>query len=80
MEMLTSDGWTPATSMEAVFVSIKMAMSSLYPKPARLLSTTQQRPDYNSGEALSAFQRAAMTHGWKVPTDTKDNATQVYMN
>lgn len=79
MEMLTSNGWTPATSMEAVFVCIKMAMSSVDPKPARLLSTKHKSSDYNAGDALAAFQRAAMTHGWKIPTDTTDNATQTYL-
>lgn len=84
MELLTSDGWTPATSMEAVFVSIKMAISSTDPRPARLDSTAQ-RPssaaharDYSVGEALDAFERAARSHGWTVPNDVRTNAMQAY--
>lgn len=84
MELLTSNGWTPATSMEAVFVSIKMAMSSSEPRPARLENASQMYysrsylGDYGAGEALAAFERAARTHGWTVPKDVYSNATQAY--
>lgn len=82
MELLTSNGWTPATSVEAVFVSIKMAMSSTDPRPARLNSISSAKlaagADYGAGEALDAFERAARTHGWTVPKDVRQNATQAY--
>lgn len=78
MELLTSTGWTPAHSMEGVFMSIKMAMSSLDPKPARLLDARAKavHSDYSPWEALEAFQRAAHRHGWQVPQDMKENAAQ----
>lgn len=78
MELLTSTGWTPAHSMEGVFMSIKMAMSSLDPKPARLLDNRAKaaNSDYTPWEALDAFQRAADRHGWQVPQDMKENAAQ----
>lgn len=78
MELLTSTGWTPATSMEAVFISIKMAMSSLDPRPARLDTTqyTARQVDYGAFEALDAYQRAAGKHGWQIPRDFNENAGQ----
>lgn len=85
MELLTSDGWTPATSLEAVFVCIKLAMSSTDPRPARLESVATSSGwsaahlrDYPAGEALAAFERAARTHGWRVPQDVRTNALQAY--
>lgn len=84
MELLTSSGWSPATSMEAVFVLIKMAISSTDPRPARLYSIAQGSSsttyfrDYSAVEALNAFERAASTHGWMVPTDVRTNAMQAY--
>lgn len=78
MELLTSTGWTPAHSMEGVFMSIKMAMSSLDPKPARLEIAygNAKRSDYAPWEALEAYQRAAARHGWQVPQDVQENAGQ----
>lgn len=79
MELLTSTGWTPAHSMEGVFMSIKMAMSSLDPRPARLQDVKAKattRIDYFPSEAIEAFQRAADRHGWQVPQDMKENAAQ----
>lgn len=83
MELLTSNGWSPVTSMEAVFVSVKMAMSSTDPRPARLMndassSSLAARDDYGAREALAAFERAARTHGWTVPKDIHQNAMQAY--
>lgn len=80
MELLTNNGWNPTMSLEAVLVSIKAAISSLDPKPARLLSTQtgQNGDDYNAFEALEAFQRYARTHGWQVPKDAMASATQQY--
>lgn len=77
MEMLTSTGWTVAMSMESVLVSVKMAMSSLDPQPARLQTSSRGIGDYSAHEALEAFQRFANRHGWKVPSDTAVNATRI---
>lgn len=64
--------------MEGVFLSIKMAMSSLDPRPARLqgAQTKTKQHDYSTSEALEAYQRAAATHGWQVPPDMRENAGQ----
>lgn len=85
MELLTSNGWSPATSMEAVFVCIKLAMSSTDPRPARLESAVMGSgssagalKDYPAMAALVAFERAARTHGWTVPQDVHANASQAY--
>lgn len=78
MELLTSTGWTVATSMESVLVSVKMAMSSLEPHPARLQNSAGNTGDYSAYEALDAFRRFASRHGWKVPSDAAASATQQY--
>lgn len=60
-------------------MSIKMAMSSLDPRPARLQdmgANATTRVDYFPSEAVEAYQRAANRHGWKVPQDMKENAGQ----
>lgn len=80
MELLTNNGWNPTMTLEAVLVSIKAAISSRDPKPARLLPTSvgHDGGDYNPFEALEAFQRYARTHGWQVPKDAMASATQQY--
>lgn len=80
MELLTNNGWNPTMSIEAVLVSIKAAMSSLDPTPARLQPGNggQKKGDYNAFEALEAFQRYAGKHGWQVPKDATASATQQY--
>lgn len=86
MELLTNTGWNPTMSAEAVLVSIKAAMSSRDPAPARLLPNNGRHNgnggrnggDYNAFEALEAFQRYAGRHGWQVPKDAMASATQQY--
>lgn len=76
MELLTNTGWSPVSSIESVLLQVKMAMSSLEPRPARLESTTKGRNvDYGAGEAMDAYKRACMMHGWEVPRDFDDLAT-----
>ncbi|KAF8641742.1 hypothetical protein AX16_009819 [Volvariella volvacea WC 439] len=65
MDLLTADGWLPSYSIPAVLMQIKLAISNLDPRPARL-SQDWKRP-YSPYEALEGFRRAAATHGWKVP-------------
>ncbi|CAN8104043.1 unnamed protein product [Discula destructiva] len=79
MEMLTNTGWLPTLSPEAVLLSVKMAMSSLEPQPARLLQPSPiSVKDYSPFEAFQAFQRFAGRHGWQVPQDVMASATQRY--
>lgn len=77
MELLTASGWSPVTRMDTVFVSIRMAMSETE-RPAHLQTTeTSARMfDYNAGEALEAYVRFAGVHGWAVPKDLRETATQ----
>jgi len=49
-----------------------MAMTSLDPKPARLL--LGQRVNYGIGEAVEAYIRACKAHGWAVPPGFKEMA------
>ncbi|KAJ4364859.1 hypothetical protein N0V95_000609 [Ascochyta clinopodiicola] len=66
MELLTNDGWSAVSSVESVLVQVRMAITSLEPKPARLESGG--RNDYGVGEAVDAYIRACAMHGWTVPT------------
>lgn len=72
MELLTNDGWSAASSIESVLVQVRMAITSLDPKPARLEGTV--RNDYGVGEAVEAYIRACAMHGWTVPTGFKEMA------
>ncbi|ROV92598.1 hypothetical protein VMCG_08968 [Cytospora schulzeri] len=78
LELLTSTGWSPVTSMEAVFLSVRMAMSETEPA-ARLQTThaTARAFDYAANEALDAYVRFAGVHGWKVPGDLWETAGQM---
>ncbi|TFK51185.1 hypothetical protein OE88DRAFT_1658981 [Heliocybe sulcata] len=66
MDLLTSDGWLPSYSISSVLLQIRMAISNLDPRPARL-DQHWDRP-YGVQEALEGYKRAATTHGWKIPT------------
>jgi ubiquitin-conjugating enzyme E2 Q len=65
MDLLTADGWLPSYSISAVLLQIKLAISNLDPRPARLANNWNQ--PYSVSESLVGFKRAAATHGWTVP-------------
>ncbi|GAA5925491.1 uncharacterized protein JCM15063_005038 [Sporobolomyces koalae] len=67
MDLLTSDGWLSSYSISAVLLQIRMAISNLDPRPARLASNWNE--PYSIEEAVVGFKRAAATHGWKVPQE-----------
>jgi ubiquitin-conjugating enzyme E2 Q len=72
MQLLTNDGWSAVSSIEGVLLQVRMAISSLDPKPARL---AQGGPaDYGVGEAVEAYMRACAVHGWTVPAGFKEMA------
>lgn len=77
MELLTASGWSPVTRMDTVFVSIRMAMSETE-RPAHLQTTepSARMFDYGANEALEAYIRFASVHGWAVPKDLRETATQ----
>lgn len=85
MQLLTTNGWTPITSLEGVLVQVRMAITSTEPKPARLESTVKhvggsfsyRSRDYGISEAFDAYKRAASTHGWNVPPDLHQAATEM---
>jgi ubiquitin-conjugating enzyme E2 Q len=68
MDLLTADGWLSTYSIPAVLLNIRMAMSNLEPRPARL-DGAQWNVPYSMEEAVVGFKRAAATHGWKVPEE-----------
>ncbi|RPD55194.1 hypothetical protein L227DRAFT_579837 [Lentinus tigrinus ALCF2SS1-6] len=65
MDLLTADGWLPSYSISAVLLQIKLAISNLDPKPARLAQNWDS--PYGMQEAMEGYKRAANTHGWKIP-------------
>ncbi|KAK1459456.1 polymerase [Colletotrichum melonis] len=74
MELLTNSGWSVASSMESVLLQVHLALCNLEPFPARLEyqgtgQMTGGGPDYGVDEAIDAYRRSAMTHGWQVPPD-----------
>lgn len=69
MELLTNDGWSSASSIEAVLLQVRLAMSSTEPRPARLERHFIR--DYTIGEAVEAYIRACQVHGWTVPSGFK---------
>jgi ubiquitin-conjugating enzyme E2 Q len=92
MELLTSSGWSPASSLESVLLQVRMAMSALDPRPARLdqryiaaaaaaanskKGKVVKAADYGVTEALDAFVRAANSHGWAVPEGMRATAMGV---
>ncbi|CAF9926257.1 MAG: hypothetical protein GOMPHAMPRED_004087 [Gomphillus americanus] len=68
MELLTSNGWNPSSTMSAVLLQVRMAITSTDPKPARLERGNSSN-GYSCGEAAQAYTRACQMHGWKVPDD-----------
>jgi ubiquitin-conjugating enzyme E2 Q len=72
MQLLTNDGWSAVSSIESVLLQVRMAISSLEPKPARL--EHHGRVDYGVGEAVEAYIRACNVHGWTVPTGFREMA------
>ncbi|MCJ1391300.1 hypothetical protein MMC18_004163 [Xylographa bjoerkii] len=67
MQLLTSSGWNVACNIESVLLQIRLAMTSLDPKPARLEAGPVR--DYGVGEAVEAFKRACRAHNWEIPKD-----------
>ena len=67
MELLTSSGWSPVSSIESVLLQVRMALTSRDPVPARLEQRRTQ--DYSVGEAVAAYTRVCQLHGWDVPDD-----------
>ena len=71
-QLLTNNGWSAVSTIESVLLQVRMAMSSLDPKPARL--DTHGRVDYGIGEAVDAYIRACNVHGWTVPSGFREMA------
>ncbi|KAF2800670.1 hypothetical protein K505DRAFT_228315 [Melanomma pulvis-pyrius CBS 109.77] len=72
MELLTNSGWSAVSSIESVLLQVRVAISSLDPKPARL--ATNGPIDYGVGEAVEAYIRACAVHNWTVPAGFKEMA------
>lgn len=68
MELLTNSGWSAVTSIESLLLQVRIAIST-EDHPARLVHGRQL--DYSIGEAVAAYTRACMAHGWEIPRDMK---------
>ncbi|RJE24012.1 ubiquitin conjugating enzyme [Aspergillus sclerotialis] len=67
MELLTSSGWTPVTTIESLLMHVRVALSNTDPVPARLEAGNKN--EYSVGEAVEAYKRVCNMHGWKIPAD-----------
>ncbi|KZW01474.1 hypothetical protein EXIGLDRAFT_717897 [Exidia glandulosa HHB12029] len=65
MDLLVADGWLPSYSISAILLQIKLAISNLDPRPARLAQNWNV--PYDIAEALEGYKRAARTHNWTIP-------------
>ncbi|KAJ4479081.1 hypothetical protein J3R30DRAFT_3473939 [Lentinula aciculospora] len=65
MDLLTSSGWLPSYNIASVLLQIKLAISNLDPRPARLAENWHI--PYGVMEALEGYKRAAATHQWIIP-------------
>nr|RBQ84823.1 hypothetical protein FVER53263_11515 [Fusarium verticillioides] len=70
-ELLTNSGWSPALSLEKVFLEVRLNLCER-DRPARLEISRHiglGTMDYSMFEAVDAFRRAAAAHGWQIPSD-----------
>lgn len=74
-ELLTNSGWSPALSLEKVFIEVRMNLCEKDP-PARIEQSSRRlnaqsngNMDYGMFEAVDAYRRAAAAHGWQIPSD-----------
>jgi len=68
MELLTQSGWLPTASIESVLLQVRMAILNTDPRPARLLLNTS-KTDYSVSEAVEAYRRVSLAHGWQISND-----------
>ncbi|OQE37150.1 hypothetical protein PENCOP_c010G03323 [Penicillium coprophilum] len=73
MELLTHSGWLPTASIESVLLQVRMAITNTDPRPARL-NLSIANIDYSVGEAVAAYRRVAMAHGWQISKDVEQLA------
>ncbi|KAJ3509436.1 hypothetical protein NLJ89_g5227 [Agrocybe chaxingu] len=64
MDLLTTDGWLPSYSISAILMQIRLAISNLEPRPARL--APNWNTPYGIEESLVGYKRAAATHNWTI--------------
>jgi hypothetical protein len=55
MDLLVQDGWVPSYSIAAVLLQIRMAISSLEPRPARLARNGDWKRPYGAQEAFEGW-------------------------
>ncbi|RDA91682.1 hypothetical protein CP533_2331 [Ophiocordyceps camponoti-saundersi (nom. inval.)] len=77
-EMLTLSGWLPTLTMEKVMLLVRLGLCDSNP-PARLQSSSTRHYRFHSGdygvsEAISAYRRAAKSHGWVASPDLEQVA------
>ncbi|PLN76993.1 hypothetical protein BDW42DRAFT_177642 [Aspergillus taichungensis] len=68
LELLTGSGWLAGSSIESILIQVRMALTNLDPVPARL-NMRLADVDYTVGEAVTAYKRVCLAHGWKIPED-----------
>jgi len=77
LHLLTSDGWNPQITIEAILIQLRLAISvygDMGP-PARLTAVTKKRQDigdYPASQAFNGYLRVVQGHGWKPSKGLKD--------
>lgn len=62
MELLTNSGWSPVSTMESVFMQVRMTICTTDPRPARLVDA-KYGGDYSMQDAFQMYRRACEQHG-----------------
>lgn len=60
--------------LENVLLQVRMAMASTDPLPAKLEVNARGVSDYSASQAVLAYRRACVAHGWEVPADLDQTA------
>jgi ubiquitin-conjugating enzyme E2 Q len=73
MELLTNNGWLPTSTIEAVLLQVRVAITTSHPNPSRLAVVRRGTlNEYSMGEAMEAYNRAARNHGVSPRLSTLD--------
>lgn len=72
-ELLTNSGWVPVLSLDKVLLAVRLGLCD-EERPARLVQV-KKGSNYSIGEAVDAYERAARSHGWKLPDGFRDVLT-----
>jgi len=62
MEVLTPHGWTPATSIESLLVTIRFHLAE---QEIKQIGEGESPAEYTRERAIASFQQIVEIHGWQ---------------